>query len=95
MSGFSGACAPSGPLGLPRGNNGSMDAPSMSPERSTELAALPQRCLRADRASALRSWTEPLDAALIAELRGGVAVLDEAVDGARRFDAGDWRHGRG
>jgi hypothetical protein len=48
MWGFSGACAPSGPLGLPRGNNGSMDAPSMSPERSTELAALRRRAYGPD-----------------------------------------------
>jgi enoyl-CoA hydratase len=61
---------------------------------ATELAAFPQRCLRADRLSSYRQWELPLDAALRAETEGGMAVLDEAVAGAARFAGGAGRHGR-
>jgi enoyl-CoA hydratase len=57
------------------------------------LAALPQACLRADRASAIANGALPLEDALCAELRGGVAVLGEALAGVERFRAGAGRHG--
>ena len=58
-----------------------------------ELAAFPQACLRADRRSALEALGEPLEEALRRELAGGVRVLPEAVEGARRFASGEGRHG--
>jgi enoyl-CoA hydratase len=61
---------------------------------AAQLAAFPQRCLRADRLSSYRQWDLPLDAALRAETEGGIAVLDEARDGAARFAGGAGRHGR-
>lgn len=58
-----------------------------------EIARFPQRCLRADRASAYRQWDVDLVEALKFEGRGGVPVLrDEASAGAARFAAG---YGRG
>ena len=58
-----------------------------------ELAAFPQACLRADRRSALEALGEPLEEALRRELAGGVRVLPEAAEGARRFASGEGRHG--
>ena len=59
-----------------------------------ELARLPQACMRADRASMLAGSDLPLPEALRNELRGGVAVLAEARQGAARFVAGAGRGGR-
>lgn len=59
------------------------------------LAALPQECLRQDRLSVLEQ--EGLDeaAALANELEHGLVSLRAgAIDGARRFAAGEGRHGR-
>lgn len=59
------------------------------------IAAFPQVCLRADRASALAQWALPLDEALRAEGYGGEAPLAaEAAVGARRFTEGAGRGGR-
>ncbi len=59
------------------------------------LAGFPQRCLLADRASALRQWDLPAQEALVAEGAGGYPVVfAEAVEGARRFKAGAGRHGQ-
>ena len=58
------------------------------------LAAFPQACLRADLASTRAAFDRPLDEALVAELRGGGAVLAaEARPGAAHFAAGRGRHG--
>ncbi|MEE4299206.1 MAG: crotonase/enoyl-CoA hydratase family protein [Pseudomonadales bacterium] len=61
-----------------------------------ELAAFPQRCLRADRASALAQWPLPEIEALAAETRGGLEVIasGETRSGASRFTGGAGRHGR-
>jgi enoyl-CoA hydratase len=60
------------------------------------LAAFPQRCLRADLASARAAFDAPTPSALRAEfLRGVPVVTDEGVAGATRFSNGDGRHGRG
>jgi enoyl-CoA hydratase len=59
---------------------------------AAEIAAFPQACMRADRASAVQS-AEDEAAAMLRELRGGMAVLGEGVAGARRFAAGAGRHG--
>ncbi|MEX1280814.1 MAG: crotonase/enoyl-CoA hydratase family protein [Acidimicrobiia bacterium] len=59
-----------------------------------EIAAFPQVCLRADRASAIGQWGRPLDEALAREAHGGVEPLrTEAREGARRFVQGAGRHG--
>ncbi len=61
-----------------------------------ELAALPQRCLRADRASAHTQWSLPLGEALQREFAGGLGVLQsgESAQGAARFVGGAGRGGR-
>ena len=59
-----------------------------------EIAAFPQRCLRADRASALAQWDLPLAQALQQEgARGFEVVAAEGLPGAARFAAGAGRHG--
>src|SRR5581483_2148049 len=61
-----------------------------------QLAAFPQRCLRADRLSSYRQWSLDLDDALRAETRGGLDVIrsGETQAGAARFAAGAGRHGK-
>lgn len=59
-----------------------------------QIAAFPQVCLRADRASAYSQWDLPLAEALNAEGRGGQAPLEaEAARGAARFTSGAGRGG--
>ena len=61
---------------------------------ATEIAAFPQRCMLADRASAYDQWSYPLAEALRNEGREGVhAVLEEGLGGAKRFVRGEGRHG--
>jgi enoyl-CoA hydratase len=59
------------------------------------LAAFPQRCLRSDRLSSYEQWPLGLSEALQVEYRYGMATIDsgETMDGARRFAAGEGRHG--
>jgi enoyl-CoA hydratase len=57
------------------------------------LAAFPQACMRADRRSALEQHAFGEAEAMARELRGGAAVLAEALEGAQRFAAGAGRHG--
>ena len=61
-----------------------------------EIAGFPQRCLRADRLSALRQWSLDLDEALCQETLRGLEVIrsGETLAGARRFAQGAGRHGR-
>ncbi|MEX6503548.1 crotonase/enoyl-CoA hydratase family protein [Pseudomonas zhanjiangensis] len=61
-----------------------------------EIAGFPQRCLLADRASAYAQWDLPFEQAMANEFRGGLAVVEsgETRAGARRFKAGQGRHGR-
>jgi enoyl-CoA hydratase len=61
-----------------------------------EIAAFPQGCLRADRASCLGQWHLSLDDALAAEFAGGLDVLrgGEPARGAARFTGGAGRGGR-
>jgi enoyl-CoA hydratase len=63
---------------------------------ATELAALPQICLREDRLSSYEQWGLPLDDAIANELIHGLRVLHsgEASEGAARFAGGAGRHGR-
>lgn len=62
---------------------------------ATDLAALPQMCLRSDRASVYAQWDLPLAAALTQEHTYGMATLasGETLSGASRFVAGEGRHG--
>ena len=60
-----------------------------------QIAAFPQRCLRADRTSAFAQWDLPMAEALRREGAGGYPVVEaEAQAGAARFAAGAGRHGR-
>ncbi len=59
------------------------------------IAGFPQRCLLADRASALRQWDLSTHDALVAEGAGGYPVIfEEALEGARQFKQGAGRHGQ-
>ena len=60
-----------------------------------ELAAFPQRCLRADRRSALTQWGSSERQALLDETQSGLEVIrsGETAEGARRFADGAGRHG--
>lgn len=62
-----------------------------------DLAALPQRCLRNDRLSALEQWDLSEDDAMRNEFARGVDTIGsgETVGGAVRFSAGAGRHGGG
>jgi enoyl-CoA hydratase len=64
-------------------------------ELAKELAALPQRCLRSDRLSALEQWSLGWREAMLNEFHRGMTVIGsgESKDGATRFAAGAGRHG--
>jgi enoyl-CoA hydratase len=60
-----------------------------------EIAHFPQKCLRADRLSALRQWDLSEEEAIANEMRGGLEVIasGETLSGATRFASGAGRHG--
>ena len=59
------------------------------------IAAFPQGCLRADRASAIAQWDLPLaDALRLEGARGFAVVASEGLAGAQRFAVGAGRHGQ-
>ena len=62
---------------------------------ATEIAALPQRCLRSDRRSSFDQWGLSFDEALANETELGLATIrsGETLEGASRFAAGEGRHG--
>jgi enoyl-CoA hydratase len=62
---------------------------------ATEIAALPQRCLRSDRRSSFDQWALTFDEALSNETHLGLATIrsGETQAGAARFAAGEGRHG--
>ena len=63
-------------------------------ELAAAIAAFPQDCLRADRASAIGQWDLTLAEALRIEgMRGFDVVAAEGLAGAERFAAGAGRHG--
>jgi enoyl-CoA hydratase len=64
-------------------------------ELAAQLAALPQICLRSDRASSYDQWSLDLGAALSHETRLGRVTIasGETRDGATRFARGEGRHG--
>ncbi|MFI6562405.1 crotonase/enoyl-CoA hydratase family protein [Streptomyces sp. NPDC050534] len=60
---------------------------------ATEIARFPQACLRGDRASVLEQDGKDETDAMRGELRHGMAVLAESLEGAARFASGAGRHG--
>ncbi|HET7527429.1 MAG TPA: enoyl-CoA hydratase-related protein, partial [Burkholderiaceae bacterium] len=61
---------------------------------AAQIAAFPQRCMLADRASVFAQWHLSLADALRNEgAHGFPVVFDEGVAGAARFAAGAGRHG--
>ena len=60
-----------------------------------EIAAFPQATMRADRMSVLNQWALSLEEAAEAEREAGIEAMKtgEALRGARRFAAGEGRHG--
>jgi enoyl-CoA hydratase len=58
-----------------------------------EIAGFPPGAMLGDRLSAHEGLGLPLEEALRREFERGVRVLDEAREGARRFAAGEGRHG--
>ncbi|MBB5519342.1 crotonase/enoyl-CoA hydratase family protein [Amphiplicatus metriothermophilus] len=71
------------------------EALSAATALARDLAALPQTCLRNDRASALEQWGLGESEALANEFRHGLRTLEsgETVQGAARFSAGEGRGG--
>ena len=70
-------------------------ARSVAEQLAHAIAAFPQACLLADRASTYAQWGMPLAAALAQEgRRGGPIVAMEGAAGARRFVDGAGRAGR-
>ena len=63
-------------------------------ELAGTIAAFPQDCLRADRASAIGQWDLSLTEALRVEGMRGLDVIAEGLAGAERFAAGAGRHGK-
>jgi enoyl-CoA hydratase len=64
---------------------------------AAELAALPQRCMRNDRLSALEQWDLDEHAAMLNEAARGRDTIEsgETQAGAARFTSGAGRHGSG
>jgi enoyl-CoA hydratase len=57
---------------------------------AAQIAAFPQGCMLADRASAYAQWELPLSEALSREFDGGSTVLaTESLAGAKRFAQGE------
>jgi enoyl-CoA hydratase len=72
------------------------DARRAAESLAVEIAAFPQRCLRADRESLLAQWGLDSTQALSGEFDRGLGVLrsGESAAGAGRFLAGAGRGGR-
>ncbi|WP_166257393.1 crotonase/enoyl-CoA hydratase family protein [Marinobacter salicampi] len=71
------------------------EARGAAEQLAAEIAEFPQRCLRADRASAISQWSLDLNEALKAEGKGGYPVVfEDAIEGASRFVSGAGRHGK-
>ena len=68
---------------------------SAAVELAKDLAALPQRCLRSDRLSAIEQWSLGWREAMLNEFHRGMTVIEsgESKDGATRFASGAGRHG--
>ncbi|WP_217553376.1 crotonase/enoyl-CoA hydratase family protein [Streptomyces sp. GbtcB6] len=62
-------------------------------ELAASIAGFPQACLRSDRASVLDQEGLAETAAMGAEIRHGMGVLADGLEGAARFASGAGRHG--
>ncbi|MEV0226523.1 crotonase/enoyl-CoA hydratase family protein [Streptomyces sp. NPDC050704] len=60
---------------------------------AASIARFPQACLQSDRSSVLDQEGRNERAAMRGELRHGMGVLAESLEGATRFSAGAGRHG--
>ena len=62
---------------------------------ASEIAALPQNCMRNDRSSAIEQWDLDEAEAIRNELRHGMNTLNsgEALAGSKSFREGKGRHG--
>jgi hypothetical protein len=70
------------------------EALEVAVDLATELAALPQTCMRHDRLSILEQWGLTEGEAMASELAHGLVSLEyDALVGAGRFAAGAGRHG--
>jgi enoyl-CoA hydratase len=71
------------------------EARAAAEELAHAIAAFPQHCMLADRASAYAQWELPFEAAITNEFKGGMKVIrsGETLAGARSFKAGQGRHG--
>ncbi|MDY6998800.1 MAG: crotonase/enoyl-CoA hydratase family protein [Actinomycetota bacterium] len=69
------------------------EARAKAEELATELAGLPQQCLRSDRMSVLHQWGLPEAEAMDVEFGSMSRVAAESLEGAARFSAGAGRHG--
>lgn len=70
------------------------DARRVAEELAGQLAALPQTCLRSDRAALYEAQGRPEEEAMRIEFRHGMdALTGGALEGAARFAAGAGRHG--
>jgi len=65
-------------------------------ELARTLARLPQTCMRSDRMSAYEQWSLATHEAVLNEFRHGMQVIEsgETLAGAKRFAAGQGRHGK-
>ena len=59
-----------------------------------ELAGFPQETLRADRLNAYAAWDGPIAEALHAEWERSKGRVEDALEGAKRFAAGEGKHGK-
>ncbi len=90
----------SGSEALMMGLANRMTAPGQALESAMELGEMlcqfPQACMRSDRLSSYEQWSLTHDEAMRNELRHGQSILEsgETVAGARRFVAGQGRHGK-
>lgn len=81
-------------MGLANRVVGTGEALAAAQKLARDIAAFPQQCMLADRASAYAQWDLPLAAALQQEgARGTPIVFAEGVEGAARFVGGAGRHG--
>ncbi|OCS48429.1 crotonase/enoyl-CoA hydratase family protein [Ralstonia pickettii] len=81
-------------IGLANRVVGPGEALAAAQKLARDIAAFPQQCMLADRASAYAQWDLPLAAALQQEgARGTPMVFAEGVGGAARFVGGAGRHG--
>lgn len=81
-------------MGLVNRLVGPGEALDAAQQMAQEIAAFPQECVRADRASTLSQWDLGLADALRAEGAAGVPIVAaEGAAGAERFVTGEGRHG--